>query len=543
MLDFSKIFNIVFVSVCAALLLLLLISVIVVAAKGKRKCGAGDVLLRILSTLVLIASAAMLACSILTMLNTVDGSMCIVAVQEGNVTTAYLAMGGEITKLPFPELFVALSTVIGFGLAAVLFILSLTALIVDCLVANKKDGKKDKNKKKEPAVKKSPEQLKREAELERIRCIGESAVRKTERVAEKAEKTEKTEKPQNEVGDTQSAPEQTEDEQEPAVDWRSQPAEEKHSFVGLKDEGDDSFDSFDTFDDEQPADVGAEDYEQAENEPAEEAVEEAAEQSDEYDAENGEYAEEQSDEYTEEVTDEYAAENGDEYAEEYAEQQATDEQPVEDIYYDEDEQYTYDDGAQAEEGYEQAEDELVDGEDNYDYAQTDEQPIDEYEQADEQPADEFDEGVSEQPTDEYEQASSEQPVDIAEEVERILETPTDDIEPDRGIYIPEIRTVTPRATETTAAAQKPTAQKSPVKKPPSKATRPIKPKKSGSTGASQRPAGVGGKIPPEKKLPVTRRYVILDRHNAVNMFGEYLKERNQAEKDKLKSSINTIIIE
>ena len=50
-------------------------------------------------------------------------------------------------------------------------------------------------------------------------------------------------------------------------------------------------------------------------------------------------------------------------------------------------------------------------------------------------------------------------------------------------------------------------------------------------------------MPEEKKLPVTRRYVILDRRNAVNMFGEYLRERNKAEKEKLQSSINTIIIE
>ncbi|MDE7107637.1 MAG: hypothetical protein K2O39_04865, partial [Clostridiales bacterium] len=115
---------------------------------------------------------------------------------------------------------------------------------------------------------------------------------------------------------------------------------------------------------------------------------------------------------------------------------------------------------------------------------------------------------------------------------------TDDIEPDRGIYIPEIRTVTPRPTEEkTSSVKKPATAKKPTTK------KPAKPKKSGSGGASQRPAGVEGKIPPEKKLPVTRRYVILDRHNAVNMFGEYLKERNQAEKDKLKSSINTIIIE
>ena len=78
-----------------------------------------------------------------------------------------------------------------------------------------------------------------------------------------------------------------------------------------------------------------------------------------------------------------------------------------------------------------------------------------------------------------------------------------------------------------------------------------KTKQSGGTGKKQRgKAQDTGRIataaqtePDGKKLPVTRRYVILDRRNAVNMFGEYLKERNQADKDKLKSSLNTIIIE
>lgn len=518
MVDFSKIFNIVFVSVCAALLLLFLISVIVVAAKGKRKCGVGDVLLRILSTLVLIASAFMVVCSILTMLNTVDGSMCIVANQDGKVAAAWLVMGGEITKLPLPELFVALSSVIGFGLSAVLFILSLTALIVDCLVANKKEDKKDKKgKKKEPAVKKSPEQLKREAELERIRRIGESAVRKTERVAEKAEKTEKdeqSEKTEQPVADVPTADE------EPAVDWREQPKEEQHSgFVGLKDEtGDDSFDSFDTFDDEQPQEEGGEQgYEQAEDNPAEEI----AEQPDEYVTEGGEeYDFEQPEEYAEEQTNEYAAEDGDEYV---------DEQPTEDIYYDEDEQYTYDDGTQAEEYAEQTE-EPADGDyadegDNYEYA--DEQPTDEFGEV----ADENNENNDNYETDEGVEADDNNAAPQADDFG------ASDIEPDRGIYIPEIRTVTPRPTEKPAAVKK-APQKPSTQRATAKAPRATKPKKSGGTGTAQRPV-----IPPEKKLPVTRRYVILDRHNAVNMFGEYLKERNQAEKDKLKSSINTIIIE
>ncbi|MDE7164866.1 MAG: hypothetical protein K2O04_05545 [Clostridiales bacterium] len=479
MVDFSKIFNIVFVSVCAGLLLLLLASVIAVAAKGKRKCGAVDVLLRIVSSLALVASAVMVVCSILTMLNTVDGSMCIVAAQEGDVATAWLVMGGEITELPIPELFVALSTVIGFGLSAVLFILSLTALIVDCLVANKKDGNNRKKQSKEPVAKKTPEQIKREKELERIRRIGESAVRKTSSVAS-AEKTEKSEAPVAENKVEQNAQEtlgQDAAEEQSDFDWRApEQKQEQTGFVGIKDDEQDSFDTFDSFDDE----------------PAQ-----------------------QSEDQSQGVADE---DYGEEVVEEAAEEQAYDAaEESEEIFYDDDEAYTLDD---AETYAEQGEaDEVYDGDAQKNF-------------------DAYDEPIAE----ESEQAYGEQSVDTTSEVEnpyQSVENTVDesiDIEPDRGIYIPKIRTVTPQQSEVKKAGAK-AAKKPAAKKATSAKT--AKPKKS---GGGQKPS-VATNIPPEKKLPVTRRYVILDRHNAVNMFGEYLKERNQAEKDKLKSSINTIIIE
>lgn len=517
MVDFSKIFNIVFVSVCAALLLLLLVSIISVAAKGKRSSGAFDVVLRVVSVLVLVASAVMVACSVLTMLAQ-DGSIYIVAAQEGDVAAAVLVMGGKSIELPLPELFVALSTVIGFGLSAILFILSLTALIVDCLVANKKDGSKkgESKQKKEPAVKKTPEQIKREKELERIRRIGESAVRKTSSVAsaEKGEKTEKAEAPvaENKVEqNAQDTREQEAVEEQSDFDWRTpqpEPKQEQTGFVGIKEEADDSFDSFDSFD-----------------EPAQETEDQLQGSADDY----GEQVELQAEE-TDETGEEqayYGDEDGD-VAEEAVEE-------TEQVYYDDDEQYTLDDTQEVYDEQEQ----------NGEYAESDEVYEDEGEEQteevyEEQPEDEDRQQVYDEPaTEEYvEQA------DDSAEADEEPEQPTDepisenvDIEPDRGIYIPKIRTVTPQQKPEVKKASTKAANKPTAKKPTAKTAKPKK-----SSGNGQKPS-VATNIPPEKKLPVTRRYVILDRHNAVNMFGEYLKERNQAEKDKLKSSINTIIIE
>ena len=61
MLDWSKLFNIVFVTTALALIMFFIVSTIVVAVKGKRKCNAFDVILRIVASIVLIAAAGMFA--------------------------------------------------------------------------------------------------------------------------------------------------------------------------------------------------------------------------------------------------------------------------------------------------------------------------------------------------------------------------------------------------------------------------------------------------------------------------------------------------
>lgn len=60
--------------------------------------------------------------------------------------------------------------------------------------------------------------------------------------------------------------------------------------------------------------------------------------------------------------------------------------------------------------------------------------------------------------------------------------------------------------------------------------------------AEQTPTGDAKEVRPiETELPVTKRYVILNRRNVVNMFSEYLGSKDKTEQEKLTSSINTII--
>lgn len=48
--------------------------------------------------------------------------------------------------------------------------------------------------------------------------------------------------------------------------------------------------------------------------------------------------------------------------------------------------------------------------------------------------------------------------------------------------------------------------------------------------------------PVEGGLPMSRRHVLMNRRNVVNMFSEYLNSKSEKEKAKIESSINTIII-
>lgn len=81
----------------------------------------------------------------------------------------------------------------------------------------------------------------------------------------------------------------------------------------------------------------------------------------------------------------------------------------------------------------------------------------------------------------------------------------------------------PAATKKSAAQKKPAAQK---KKP-----EPAEPVETREVEAK-----------PHVSLPVNRRYVVQNRRNVVNMFNEYLNSKEKDEKEKLESSLNTIIL-
>lgn len=519
MLDFSVTFNIIFAVVAGALGLFMLASFIAVAAVGKRRCNAFDVILRIVASLAFAAAVALVAAVVLTRL---DGAYKIVAVQA----SATLVFGASSFELPLPELFVALDTIMGACLACAVFVFSLIALICDCALANKK-------KKRELKVTnsvKTPEQRRIAAEVAKIRAIGNSAVRRTAAAAENAESTEQSEPReqadspvsarQPDGGDDIIHSEKTDEaaytaradgqaQAEPAPDWRA--TETKHSdFVGLSGNADPDFDTFDSFDefvgagdgdaDNADADAranaadgvsadywhSADAFEELDTDEIPEAFDEDA-----YEAADGELD-----------TDEQFAASDD--AAEQAEAQAERDE------YDERSEYAAPDGeADAQYGY--------DGDYSGEAEEYDSDEIDEY------------------------GAVSDDARDA-------------DYAPNRSIYFPRVRTISRYADEPAQAARKPAA---------------AKPSASGTKSAAQKPAAKGGKKPaaqksaqtPRKnqgagaarraaspsgdasrKLPVNRRYVIIDRRSAVNMFGDYLRERDGESKDKLKSSISTIIL-
>lgn len=542
MLDWSKLFNIVFVATALALIMFFIVSTIVVAVKGKRKCNAFDVILRIVASIVLIAAAGMFACSVLTMLKG-DFRISFTVGADGAIVPVFV-MGAKPTELPLADLFVALATTVGSQLAALLLICSLVALIVDCLVANKKADKPAKAKANNKD--KSPEQIKRDLELEKIRRIGDSAVKKTNSAAS-GKNRETTESVSRNV--EQSPAEQTQAESQP--DWREQQPQRSTEFVGLNnDNADDGFDSFDD-DFTDGGDTTAEDAQADVTESVENTETTETTEYSEY-SESVETDDEVYDEQSEYV-DEYQADQTDEVIETDDATETVEGEDTEDLdaFIDE---FFAEDGETAEsDGERQSE---VEDDEVTEYA--DAEQTEQVEDIDEQSDDDeawYAQGNEGEYTDAVDAAQADEGAD------------DENIEPNRDIYIPQMRTVVKdkAESETTTVTTVSVEQKTAVRTTESAKRADVESvaasKQSGGKRAAQTSGGAkrgaaknAGKgaakskktkaeIPAEKKLPVTRRYVILDRRNAVNMFGEYLKDRKQSDKDKLKSSINTIIIE
>lgn len=499
--DFSVTFNIVFTAALGMLALFFFGALVGVAAKGKRKCGGFDVFLRIFSAVCFAASVALLFVAVLT--KTPEGFR----ISLGENTATLDAFGAEVDISSLYPVVLLMSAGLVATLVAALFALSLAALIVDCNVANKKTVKP-----KVTNSAKTPEQRRIAAELAKIRAIGDSAVRRTSAVAEEnaaktdAERSEKPIKKQAPVQAEKPVHTETPAHSDTTEQIPEKPASTDYGnggvFVGLHDNNDsdpdfDTFDSFDSFVEEEKAAAASDEYEtfdsvdeftqtEPEPEPAEDFTRSTSEATDDT-------------AYSERAYDEPEPET---YADGYDEQTYGDEE-------------AYEDGEQEGE--------------NYDDGQGDESESETY-------ADEDDFAAPEQ----------EEREDIGYDDDEAF-SQGDATEPDRNIYFPKTRVITRRAPE--PAAKKSASPRSPQKsggtsastsKPASKpAAKPAAKKPQAPTGRARKASESGA---PDRKLPVNRRYVILDRRNVVNMFGEYLKERDGEDKDKLRSSINTIII-
>ncbi len=309
---------------------------------------------------------------------------------------------------------------------------------------------------------------------------------------------------------------------EPAPDWRA--TETKHSdFVGMSGNADPDFDTFDSFDEFVGAGDGAADNADADA---------RADATDGVSAEYGHSA----DAFEELDTDEIP-EAFDEDAYEAA-----------DGALDIDEQFAASDDAAENADYADAFDTAESAEAQAERDEYDEQS--EYAapdgEADEQYGDDGDY------SDKAEEYDSDEIVED-DDGDAVSDDARDaDYAPNRNIYFPRVRTISRYADEPAQAARKPAAAKSgasgakaAAQKPAAKGGKRPAAQKSAQTprknqGAAKRTASASGDD--SRKLPVNRRYVIIDRRSAVNMFGDYLRERDGESKDKLKSSISTIIL-
>lgn len=547
MIDWSDIFNIIFLAVAGAFIVFLLVSVIAVAVKGKRRCGSFDVVLRIIASLVFAISLCMLFFSVSAMLK---GDFRVVVVPEilldgVSVYAAKLIVGTSVVPLS-SGLFVLLADAVGAQIVAVLVICSLAALIVDCLVANKKVQKAKRVKQPKTSAKpvKTPEQIAREVEIARIRKLGESAVKKTEhaaRVTEQSSQTTESGRGDIAVNDTQT-------------DWRvdtQKPASSE--FVGIKD-GNDDFDNFDSFDDRsaESEDNFTENNIDTEQEGAGEDIVQS-----QFDGQDESYENISSDtEFDDGVADTETDENN-----------MLDSADTEDVFVsdtDTEDNAENDSEAQpyadfveqdvTEKSEPQAESIETDGVFGYDLAQSKKQGTRQSERHIESQA-----GiaraqkptarvsVAEKPA--YSSVSADSRLSYVgtKHTDVTAEYDYAQVEPNRDIYTPTIRTIVRSRTQEKQDV-KIQAEKKPKRGGRSSAAGKSNAQKQKTKSQSQSGVGsvrttVNSQNIDDKKLPMTRRYVILDRRNAVNMFGEYLKERNRSDKEKLQSSIDTIIIE
>ncbi len=168
-MDFGKTENIIFVAVSAAFAVFLFVSFFILVARKKNKLTGFDIALRIISIIVFVAYLALFVLAVFTELS---GSFRIEAGDE----KALFIIGDSVTELPLAPIFKTLTTLEGQTIVGAVAVMALVVFITDLIAVS--IGKKRKTEKR-PAQKKSPEQIKRAAEIERIRRLADAAVKKT----------------------------------------------------------------------------------------------------------------------------------------------------------------------------------------------------------------------------------------------------------------------------------------------------------------------------------------------------------------------------
>lgn len=525
-MDLSKIENVIFLSVAAALGLFFLVTIFVsyhrVVSKKKNERTPFDVFVRVLSAVVLVLSGLILACTALVELK---GSFRI-ELSDEFVIYAF----GSSFALPMNKAFAMLAENVVREIMIVEVLLSFFALFSNCAIRSKKSEKaktkKSKNVKKDT---RSPEEIKRAAELEKIMRIGNTAV-KMATVAAQSANTAEVKDGSTEQNDEQSVV--ADDKSD--FDWREEPPVESSpstEFVGISEPLVDDFDNFD-FEREQSNEqtiISADDG--YDNEEREHDVENVVNTLEEEKSDNDvdellDVVPEEENELVEKVDNAY---------EQSADEHVDGENAVKfdgaDNAFDENSSY-------SDEIPEELKRVLESDEQEVRYSKEEESSVRANSSVD---------GVDEKPAerrvtplaDVQEQSGDANDENANTQNELPEYDEYSDIAPDRNIYIPKVRTIERRPTTKRTATQKSTTAttKKPIAKKSTTGAKASTSKKSSTQKSTAKTTNDA-----EKKLPVNRRYVIIDRTSAVNIFSDYLKEREGDGKGKLESSINTIII-
>lgn len=488
-MDWSKTENIIFVSVVGAAILFFLATAIAVIAKGKRACKAGDVLLRIASSLAFACSVAMLACVVLSQLT---GGYRI------DVTAApTLYFGSRTVVLPMPRLFEALATSVGSSLVTGITVVSLIALVCDCLLANKKAHKANVAQ-PQPAENEKPERLSTDE------SVGDETAENAQTASEVRSEP-----------DTVERQDPVEQATETTDDVLSDAAAVDNDSVAVNDA---DYGEIVDEDREVPEPALGDEEKPWYNEDGEFDLDGNAEGNVESNADEFE-------------SDEPTAETDDRPIESETKPNVseTETQSVDTLY--DDTEYTYDEASVEQEP------EPVSEQDRQDDLETFYEPEPKSEREPETETHEY--GAA----DVRDEVETEQEDDIARGDRELEEFLKESWEPDRDIYIPEIRTVargksdTQRAQSGKSKAQRSKSGSAKSKTDAAKPSAKKPNKRGGAKSAAKESAATDN-----KSLPMGRRYVIIDRRSAVNIFSDYLKERDKQDKDKLESSINKIIL-